>query len=156
MQCSTGAISQLRAARGVRLDTQGTFTSAASWTSYDTTPVVSGVAPYYGGGYDGRYIYLVSTTVVLRYDTQADYGTAASWLPFDTTTLMNANFPAGSIAFAGFDGRYVYTASFSFAIGRYDTLAGFTDASSWSIYTTPFPSNQPGGFVARAVGTCTR
>jgi hypothetical protein len=77
----------------VRYDTTGTFIAGdggAAWTVFDVTtvPVPDGGAPahgFYGGVFDGRYVYLVpygdATSRlgrVARYDTQAPDGGVAS------------------------------------------------------------------------------
>jgi hypothetical protein len=125
----------------VRYDTAASFTSNASWSTFDATTVNPRAKGFYGAAFDGRYLYLVphkdSITgdfdgVVVRYDTHAIFGDGASWSTFDTTTVdPNAR---GFIG-ATFDGRYVYLVPSSFTIAtRYDTQASFTNAASWSTF----------------------
>lgn len=42
-----------------RYDTQATFDSSGSWDVYDVTAVDSNAKGFYGGVFDGRYLYLV-------------------------------------------------------------------------------------------------
>lgn len=105
-----------------RFDTQGSFGSASSWTTYPTGQTAGGAL------FDGRYVYFVSD-VVTRYDTQAAFGTASSWASFSVPGLSGA-----SLQGATFDGRYVYFAGATTA--RYDTTAPFTSATSWSTFST--------------------
>lgn len=109
-----------------RFDTQGAFTSAAAWSTYNTGQS-SGFA---GGVFDGRYVYFVSN-VVTRYDTQGSFTAAASWSSFGVPGA-----DAGNQALQGatFDGRYLYFAAQT--IARYDTTATFNAATSWSSFDT--------------------
>jgi hypothetical protein len=69
------------------------------------------VSPYlggfFGGVFDGRYLYLVPSyaDAVARYDTEAPFADAASWTMFRATSLSASatHFHSGA-----FDGRYVY------------------------------------------------
>ncbi|MBS3108623.1 hypothetical protein J4409_02005 [Candidatus Woesearchaeota archaeon] len=54
----------------LRYDTQSDFNSSSSWSSYGTS------MNYYGGVFDGRYVYYVplnNNGNVLRYDTQDNF-----------------------------------------------------------------------------------
>jgi hypothetical protein len=141
-----------------RYDTQGTLTSASSWTKVDLTSASilnsSNYKGFKGGVFDGRYIYLapahngtVYSGYVVRYDTQGSFtsNTNSSWQAVDTaafTGTSNDGVTAWS-AFKGydgaaFDGRYVYFVGGSNAftiragtMARYDTTLPFTSQSSW-------------------------
>ena len=142
-----------------RYDTQGSFASAASWSSFDMTTVNPSATGYRGVTFDGRYLYLVPygnypqlspnrAQMVARYDTQASFTEAASWATFDTTTLSSA---ASGYAGAAFDGRYVYlvpedSISGNGWVTRYDTQAGFTAAASWSLFSTRTVDRNAYGF----------
>jgi len=126
----------------VRYDTQGVFTSAGAWASFDTKSLNPHAEGYWGGAFDGRYLYFApywgQTAIVTRYDTQAPFGAAASWSFFAAQTV-NPN--VGGFSGAGFDGRYVYFAPSLDQAGnanglvlRYDTKAAFGDKTSWQAF----------------------
>ncbi|MEK7211188.1 MAG: hypothetical protein AAB731_00985, partial [Patescibacteria group bacterium] len=133
-----------------RYDTAGSFTSASSWSVYDTTAVNANSKGFAGGVFDGRYVYFVpyvkalgggTNGQVTRYDTTGSFGSAGSWSVFDTAANVNAN----SKGFAGgtFDGRYVYFIPNTIdadnpngQVTRYDTTGSFGVASSWSVFDT--------------------
>jgi hypothetical protein len=126
----------------VQYDTQGTFTTAGSWATFDITTVSANATGFTGGIFDGRYIYFVphgpngNIGLVARYDTQAAFTSAVSWSVFDATTVSAQ---ATGFASGGFDGRFLYLVPFgkqgeSGVILRYDTLAVFSDANSWGSF----------------------
>jgi hypothetical protein len=129
----------------VRYDAQSSFTSIASWSSFDTTVVGgggdagdAGVAGFRGGLFDGRYVYLVPTgSVVARYDTQASFTSTSAWSSYDTQISQGVTSFGGSVAGGGaFDGRYAYFVGAN--VVRCDTQTNFADPSSWSSFdTTP-------------------
>ena len=129
----------------MRYDTQATFTTVGSWTTFDVTTVNAGATGFETAAFDGRYIYLVplSTGIVARYDTQAGFTAARSWATFDATTV---NMNASGFNSATFDGRYIYLVPIvNTIIARYDTQQLFTDASSWSgLDTTTIQANAKG------------
>ena len=90
-----------------RLDTQGAFDAATSWTTFDLAPVVPGPTIYCGSVFDGRFLWLVPNRDgrVARLDTTRPFGDAASWSSFDMMTIH----PKG-LVFQGavFDGEFVY------------------------------------------------
>jgi hypothetical protein len=127
----------------MRYDTKSPFTTATSWTFFNTAklegPNTQGFA---GGAFDGRYVYLCPfdslTGVITRVDVDADFVDAKSW----STFTANGVSPRADGYWGGaFDGRYVYMVPFEntgtnldgLAI-RYDTTATFSDADSWSKY----------------------
>ncbi|MBF0538771.1 MAG: hypothetical protein HQL03_11025, partial [Nitrospirae bacterium] len=142
-----------------RYDTTGNFTTAGSWSVYDTTAVNSNSKGFNGAVFDGRYVYFVPYSngaifgQITRYDTTGNFTTAGSWSVYDTAAQFTS--PA-SKGFAGavFDGRYVYFvpnyngAAFG-QITRYDTTGNFTTAGSWSVYDTAaqFTSPASKGFI---------
>jgi hypothetical protein len=97
-----------------RLDTQGTFTDAAAWSTFDTTSVSPNSSGFGGSAYDGRFLYFTGQSnppatdgPVFTLDTQAPFSSLSSWNALDTATDgLGANF--GS---AVFDGQFVYFAS---------------------------------------------
>ena len=136
-----------------RYDTQATFGTAASWTTFDTTSVNANAAGFEGAVFDGRYVYLVphDGSVVARCDTQASFTASGSWTAFDTTTVdpRATHFQDGA-----FDGRYVYFVPYDGAtsglVTRYDTQAGFAAAGSWSTFDTTTVNASAKGFSSAA------
>jgi hypothetical protein len=118
---SDGSINEL-SGLVVQLDTQGTFTSVASWATFDTA--VGGGQAYTGAVFDGRYVHFLPNqgTVASRYDTKAPFGTASSWA-YATT--------GGSFAGGTCDGQNVYAAPYlnTTTAMRYGAVDGGT---GWS------------------------
>ena len=125
----------------LRYDTQGDFTSSASWSACDAG-LTDGLTAhgYLGSVYDGRYVHFMperDNGIALRYDTQGDFTNAASWDAHDIGTALSL----GTKGFYGgvFDGRHVYYAPNSDASSwmhgdmvRYDTYGtSYVDAVSW-------------------------
>ena len=131
-----------RSGNVLRYDTHGDFHNSASWQAYDAgnTDGLS-TKGFYGGAFDGRYIYFTPRhdgkeyhTRVLKYDTQGDFKRSSSWQAFDLGLGV-------SYQGAGFDGQYVYfapgTANGTGQSGtmlRYDTKTSFKDKKSWDIF----------------------
>lgn len=132
----------------LRYDTGGSFTSAASWTTYD--PGREGLGGdldgYAGTIYDGRYIYFVpfnNGTIyhgqVLRYDTTGDFATLASWAVFDAVAQGIGKDPTGYCN-AVYDNNCIYFVPFYNSsedhgeVLRYDTSSPFSEAASWAAY----------------------
>jgi len=141
---SNGAAAQNYDTVAARYDSQGNFSSAESWSSFNLTQK-SGTADltvpgYRGAAFDGRYVYFAPNAVgdtasgnATRYDTQAPFNDKASWTDFDLTTVN-----AHAVAFNGavLAGKYLYflpSSQDSFAT-RYDTTAQFDDKASWSTF----------------------
>jgi hypothetical protein len=133
-----------------RYDTQGSFISSASWSTFNALAVKSKAKGFIAAVFDGRYVYFVPDDnggyvgTVVRYDTQADFSTAASWTVFDATTI-----DANAAGFAGgvFDGRYVYFVPVELGIIlRYDTQGGFTSSGSWTVVSASVYDNQRPGY----------
>jgi hypothetical protein len=126
-----------------RYDTQGAFTTAGSWTSFDVATVNANATGFLGATFDGRYVYFAPEMngtgfdgVVTRYDSQSPFGTGTSWTTFDTAVLT-----AAAIGFGGatFDGRYVYfvpqyNTTHDGLVVKYDTTATFGSQSSWTTF----------------------
>lgn len=143
-----------------RYDTTMTFTTAASWSMFDTSTVKSGTNGYVGGTFDGRYVYLVPfynninyDGLLTRYDTTMTFTTTTSWSTFDTTTVKPA---AAGFVGAVFDGRYVYLVPNSNSSGfhglaiRYDTMAAFLTPGAWSAFDLTGVNAGATGFVGGA------
>jgi hypothetical protein len=58
--------------RLLRHDTTLPFTQAAAWTPFDTTQVDRNAFGFYGGGFDGRYLYLATRigSLAVRFDAK--------------------------------------------------------------------------------------
>jgi hypothetical protein len=122
-----------------RYDTQGTYTSASSWTMLDISNVVTSAgASMVGAVFAGGHVYLppYNNSVVLSYDTTGPFAIGGSWSSFDASALIGASFESCGGAW---DGRYVYFAPFagttaSGLVLRYDSTMAFTTAGSWSTF----------------------
>ncbi len=139
------------------------FTTAGNWSVYDTTAVNNYSRGFYGGVFDGRYIYLnqyyngtswATTGQITRYDTQASFTTGSSWTVYDINTYVSSSckgFIGGT-----FDGRYVYFAphhngsAYHGVTCRYDTTLPFTTASSWSTFNIASINGNAVGFTGAA------
>jgi hypothetical protein len=107
--------------------------SANSVTCFDLTSI-SKNTPYFGGAFDGRYIFLtpiVGSTVV-RYDTMQPYNSAGSYTAYDLLQVSTNSYGyRGSL----FDGRYIYFPPDSISwITRYDTQQPFNSSSSYTAF----------------------
>ncbi len=118
----------------LRYDTQGDFTDAASYITYDagnTSGLDSG--SYDGACFDGRYVYfspLNQAGIALRLDTRGVFDSPESWAAFDAGDSGLA-MCVGAI----FDGRYVYYVPYGRSTAvRYDTCEDFQDAAGWEVY----------------------
>lgn len=105
---SSGSSSNKRHSVVTRYDTQGDFTALTAWSTFDTQGLSGNNSwSFLGGGFDGRYLYLVpgSSSPFLRYDTQAAFEAAGSW----ESVFLNRVAPdASRYSGATFDGQYVY------------------------------------------------
>lgn len=129
----------------VRLDTQGDFTNAASWSTFDTHVIDPAAQNFTGGVFDGKYVYFAPSSLndttptnvrFVRYDTTQGFETAGAWQAFAPAP------DAQTTAYhtAGFDGRYVYFLPFlssgTFLLVRYDTNGTFGDPAAWTTVDT--------------------
>jgi hypothetical protein len=131
--------------RVLRYDTQNTFSSGSSWSSFDAGNI-GGLSTkgYFGGVFDGRYVYFVPNRDsshhgrVLRYDTQNTFSNSNSWSSFNAGNIggLNTKGYGGGV----FDGRYVYFvpsydgSSHHGRVLRYDTESTFSNSNSWSSF----------------------
>ncbi|MBS0625614.1 MAG: hypothetical protein JSS32_06155 [Verrucomicrobia bacterium] len=123
----------------VRYDTTLSFSLTTSYSIYDTSLINPNSVGFFGGVFDGRYLYLVSfsTFIFTRYDTSLPFGVSQSYALFDLSTVSaNSSFFWGG----AYDGQYVYlvpynTGSVYFGqITRYDTTLAFGTSTSYSIF----------------------
>jgi uncharacterized protein YfaQ (DUF2300 family) len=125
----------------VQYDTQASFSSTTSWSTFDTRTLSSGTEGFAGAAFDGTYVYLVPNQVgsspsstVLRYNPTAPFGAQLSWSTFDASATG-----PGAAGFVGavFDGRYIYFVPNLFSIIlRYDVKGQFGAAASWTALDT--------------------
>jgi hypothetical protein len=88
----------------LRFDTEQSFESIASWSSFNPSILTPNGFPFGGATFDGRFVYFAGS-VVVRYDTTGTFTGASAWSTFDTGTLADGGvYPFGAV----FDGRYVY------------------------------------------------
>ncbi|MEQ1897986.1 MAG: hypothetical protein ABL971_11435 [Vicinamibacterales bacterium] len=135
----------------LRYDTTLPFNQAASWLTYDAGAHGVGTDPdgYKGIASDGTYLYFVpywngtaSHGEVLRYDRRGAFDVASSWATYTPAANGVGNIAKGFEG-AVFDGRYLYFVPNYAGFGpnayhgevlRYDTLAPFQTASSWTAF----------------------
>ena len=131
----------------MRYDTQGTFNSAASWQAYNAgaNGVGNDLVGFYGGAFDGRYIYFVSNRnsaggyqgESMRYDTQSAFNSSASWQAFDPGANGVGTDPDGFHG-AAFDGRYLYFVPFYDGSAYFGEILRFDSKSPPSIPSTVY------------------
>ena len=93
-----------------RYDTAGAFTTADSWSTFDTSainPSQFSQWAFQGGAFDGRYLYLVPSNgaPLVRFDTKADFSSTAAW---SSVRIGQVAPDSSSFSGAAFDGRYLY------------------------------------------------
>lgn len=131
----------------LRYDTQAPFEDKSSYAAYDAQRT-SGLDTrgYYGGAFDGRYVYFIPRQInldyyhtrLLRYDTHGDFKDDNSWSAFDIGEAQSAQSCA-------FDGRHLYLCpgfygdpkiedQESGTVIRYDTKSTFTDRASYQSF----------------------
>jgi hypothetical protein len=145
--------------------TYGDITNPSAWQTFGPPAVADGGVhgggdTYFGGAFDGRYVYYVpieyigDTTFsgrVVRYDTQANFLTSTAWSAFDLATVN-----PDAIGFVGavFDGHYVYfvpafrdhNGDYSGLVARYDTTASFASAASFDVFDATAVNASADGF----------
>jgi hypothetical protein len=94
--------------------TSGSFSSPTGWAFFNARKVKPLAEGFFGGAYDGRYIYFVpeddiafygaSSGLAVRYDTTQSFFDVAAWSTFDTAMIANASGFSGAV----FDGEFVY------------------------------------------------
>jgi len=121
-----------------RYATTGTFTASTSWTTFDTTTVNGLAETFWGGAFDGKYVYFAphAQGIVPRYDTATGFGSLGSWSAYDTTrvAVLDGGTTPGYTGSA-YDGRFVYLLPNSGStLIRYDTASTFTADCAWSTF----------------------
>lgn len=123
-----------------RYDTQGAFSEARSWQTFDARPL--GMSWCVGAVFDGQYLYYVpyDNGTIVRFDTRGDFAIGAQWSSYDARDTGGI----GTNGFDGgyFDGRYIYFMPFVEKTDsgirihsnylRYDATQPFADSASWT------------------------
>ncbi len=150
-----------------RYDTRVAFDAVSSWEAFDIATIDSRAKGFFGGLFDGRYVYFApfdngtgNDGFAPRFDTTVPgLSTLAAWSFFDTQTL--ATNAKGFYGMA-FDGTYVYYVPNGSGSGpprngmatRYDSRLPYTAAGSWSTFDlTTVDPNAKGFFTAAFDGT---
>jgi len=108
----------------LRLDTEGEFNNASSWSFYDledksiSNPPDENPGTFRSAIFDGNYVYFSFSTddKIVRYDISSDFDSDDSWEILDFNTISSiASFYDGNTngrgwEYMAFDGRYVYFA----------------------------------------------
>jgi hypothetical protein len=113
----------------------------ACWSTIATTDL-SDTQSFFGGAFDGRYVYLTNTVftmdTLLRLDTLPDGG---GWQ--EVTLGMFDGYSLGGYQAEAYDGRYMYfvPGEGNLFVSRYDTQGSFSTETSW----TEFDLAEPDG-----------
>lgn len=142
-----------------RYDTKASFGDRMAWSTFDIPTKLKNEAAkgFFGGAFDGRYIYFVPHNngayhgTIARYDTTAPFEADTSWQTYDITSR---NPKAAGFVTAVFDGRYLYLSPYANPTGlsgtaaRYDTKAAFTADDSWTTFDIAAKKHGPAaGFL---------
>jgi len=133
-----------------RFDTQGSFTSSSSWSSFNVSTLNALATNYRDAAFDGQYVYFSDPAVagvIARYDTNQSLTSSNAWsfARLNPTDQQSPNL--GGFAGTLFDGQNMYFVPFSggvsggplwrswagYVVAQYDTLgsnAGFSLMSS--------------------------
>src|SRR5262249_51362328 len=81
-----------------RFDTQASFPSASSWTTFDVNSLSTATHDFSGAAFDGRYVYFVPgvSDFFVRYDTQSAFSSASSWEAHQAVILNAQSNGAGA------------------------------------------------------------
>lgn len=120
-----------------------------AWEAFDTSALSlggdAGVSGLTSPGTDGKYVYYcgaaagsgtIGGAVVARFDVTGTFTDPAAWQTYDVGVIKAS---LASCTGTIFDGRYLYFVpdNYSLAadtVARYDTMAPFAVASSWSFF----------------------
>ncbi len=135
-----------------RFDTLGSFQSTSSWSTFDLATVNPAAKGFFGGTFDGRYVYMTnvqSGPLLARLDTLAPFDVPASWSFLDVSMVV-----VGAPAFTGatFDGQYIYLTPYnsgadaSGLVARYDPKGPLDKQASWSSFDASTVTPSARGF----------
>jgi len=123
-------------------DTTAPFTSASSYSFFDTKAFNTLSRGFAGNAFDGRFIYFMTLNggQITRYDTTLSFSSSLSYNFFNTTSLQSNS--TGFSAGCAFDGRYIYFApGFNYVkntwhgqMTRYDVTDFFSSSTSYSFF----------------------
>jgi hypothetical protein len=99
-----------------RFDTTQSLSAPGAWEFFDVTSLNDpAIVPFFGGTFDGRYVYLAPDTIytggsklevlVVRFDTTKSFMSGTSWEKVDLISIDNR---VTGFEGAVFDGEYVY------------------------------------------------
>jgi len=117
------------------------MTQSTHWTAFDLKQLDSGAPGWFGGTFDGRYVYFAPyqdladvADAILRYDTQlGSFANAASWTAFDPRVLEDGGSFADQFRGAVFDGtRVVFVPGGQMAYAYTLDSGAFTSPSAWT------------------------
>lgn len=124
----------------VRYDTTLPFDAPGSWLAFDFALMSPGAGGYFGGAFDGRYVYFVPWhdgvgTLLVRYDTHAGFKSDGAWSAVDLGKMSPG---ARGYAGATFDGKFVYLVPLATTTPalRFDAGGTLTDPGAWTSYLT--------------------
>lgn len=130
------------AGKAMRWQLEAGAPDASPFATYDFQVAISPSAiGYYGGVYDGRYVYYApyASSIAIRHDTTLAFTDNMAWKTFDTKTIRA---DAINYTTAAFDGKFVYLVPRGGGNGphgivvRVDTTLPFDKATSWSSFDT--------------------
>ena len=127
----------------VRLDSTADFQDPKAWESFDLATLDPAAAGFWGGTYDGRYVYLspgwssTSKSIAVRFDSTGSFGAASSFSTFNIHSLGSGSL-GRSFSFRGatFDGRYVYFSPTTDGdlFVRVDSSGDFSATTAWQSF----------------------
>lgn len=127
----------------VRLDTTADFQDPKAWESFDLTTLDPAAVGFWGGTFDGRYVYLspgwasTSKSIAVRFDTTATFAAASSFATFNLHGLGSGS-SGRHFSFRGatFDGKYIYFSPSNDGdlFVRFDSSGDFTAKTAWQSF----------------------
>jgi hypothetical protein len=138
-----------------RYDTTLPFGLSTSYAVFDMSVINANCIGFYGGVFDGRYLYSIPSVgfnaYVTRYDTTLPFGLASSYSAYNVV-LGNSN----AIQFYGaiYDGRYLYLTPQFNDYTRLDAYAG-PPATALSIGQSPGNFNVTGTLTIEGTAATT-
>jgi hypothetical protein len=137
------------------------FTKLSSWSTFDTAVLPGSPGGFFGGTFDGKYLYFAPYFrsdyggKAVRYDTTAPFGNAGSWTSFDIASVNS-----GLVGFRGaaVTPNHVYYVPNTQVGGakhglltRYDRSQPFNQGAAWSYFDMPQLSQDLRGYAGAVV-----